>query len=52
MFLAWVLLAGAGELLAATPAAGFHTPFTGVPLSVTDAWNGSREARHVFVPQS
>lgn len=45
------LLTGAGELLAASPAAGFESPFTGVPLAqVTDVWNGDPEVRYIIQP--
>lgn len=45
------LLAGAGELLAAAPAAGFSAPFTALPLSaVADAWNGDPNVRYVLLP--
>jgi len=46
------LLAGAGELLAAAPVAGFTAPFTRVPLrAVADAWNGDPTVRYVLVPE-
>ncbi|RYZ09739.1 MAG: zinc-binding alcohol dehydrogenase family protein [Myxococcales bacterium] len=45
------LLAGADELLAAAPGAGFHAPFRSLPLSqVAEAWNLEPEERLVFVP--
>jgi NADPH:quinone reductase-like Zn-dependent oxidoreductase len=45
------LLAGAGELLAAAPAAGFNAPFTSLPLrAVADAWNGDPDVRYILVP--
>ncbi|MGK3966691.1 zinc-binding alcohol dehydrogenase family protein [Sorangium sp. So ce118] len=45
------LLAGAGELLAAAPAAGFDAPFTSLPLrAVADAWNGDTDVRYILVP--
>jgi NADPH:quinone reductase-like Zn-dependent oxidoreductase len=47
------LLAGAGELLAATPAAGFNAPFTSLPLrAVADAWNGDPDVRYVLTPRT
>ena len=40
------LLAGAGELLAATPAAGFRAPFKSLPLSdVAAAWSEEADER-------
>jgi len=45
------LVAGAGELLTAAAAAGFHTEFTSVPLrSVADAWNGDPDVRYILTP--
>ncbi|WP_437959140.1 zinc-binding alcohol dehydrogenase family protein [Sorangium sp. So ce119] len=45
------LLAGAGELLAAAPAAGFDASFTRLPLrAVVDAWNGAPDVRYILVP--
>ncbi|WP_437810132.1 quinone oxidoreductase family protein [Sorangium sp. So ce1078] len=45
------LLAGAGELLAAAPAAGFNASFTSLPLrAVVDAWNGDPGVRYVLMP--
>lgn len=45
------LLAGAGELLAAAPVAGFVPPFQSLPLSqVADAWNGDRSTRYIIQP--
>ncbi|WP_437966022.1 zinc-binding alcohol dehydrogenase family protein [Sorangium sp. So ce260] len=45
------LLAGAGELLAAAPAAGFDAPFTSLPLrAVADAWSGDPDVRYLLVP--
>ncbi len=45
------LLAGAGELLEAAPAAGFDTNFTSVPLSrIEDAWSGDPNTRYVILP--
>ncbi|WP_437757075.1 quinone oxidoreductase family protein [Sorangium sp. So ce1389] len=45
------LVAGAGELLAAAPAAGFNAPFTSLPLrAVVDAWNGDPDVRYILVP--
>lgn len=45
------LLAGAGELLAAAPAADFHAPFTSLPLrDVADAWNGAPDVRYILTP--
>jgi NADPH:quinone reductase-like Zn-dependent oxidoreductase len=45
------LLAGAGELLTAAPAAGFHAPFTSLPLeAVADAWNGDPDTRDILTP--
>lgn len=47
------LLAGAGELLAAAPAAGFNAPFTSMPLrDVADAWNGDSNVRYILTPRS
>lgn len=47
------LLAGAGELLASAPAAGFDAPFASLPLrAVADAWNGAPDVRYVLVPAS
>jgi NADPH:quinone reductase-like Zn-dependent oxidoreductase len=45
------LLVGAGELLAAAPAAGFNAPFTSLPLrAVADAWNGDPDVRYILAP--
>ena len=45
------LLAGAGELLAAAPAAGFEPPFTSVPLDhLAEAWEGRSDIRYVIRP--
>ncbi|WP_433934914.1 zinc-binding alcohol dehydrogenase family protein [Sorangium cellulosum] len=45
------LVAGAGELLAAAPAAGFDASFTRLPLrAVVDAWNGAPDVRYILVP--
>lgn len=45
------LLLGAGELLAASPAAGFAPQFTSVPLDkVTEAWNGNPDVRYIIQP--
>lgn len=45
------LLVGAGELLAAAPAAGFEPPFTSVPLDqVADAWSGHPDVRYIIRP--
>lgn len=45
------LTAGAGELLAAAPAAGFDTDFESVPLrTVHDVWQGDPDVRYVFMP--
>lgn len=45
------LVAGAGELLAAAPAAGFDTSFQGVPLhAVGEAWTGDPDVRYVLTP--
>jgi NADPH:quinone reductase-like Zn-dependent oxidoreductase len=45
------LLAGAGELLAAAPAAGFETGFTSLPLAeVETAWAGNADTRYVLMP--
>ncbi|XXX87048.1 zinc-binding alcohol dehydrogenase family protein [Sorangium sp. So ce145] len=47
------LLAGAGELLAAAPAAGFRAPFKSLPLSaVTDAWNEEPDVRCLLLPNA
>ncbi|WP_436606515.1 zinc-binding dehydrogenase [Sorangium sp. So ce1036] len=47
------LLAGAGELLAAAPAAGFRAPFKSLPLSaVTDAWNEAPDVRCLLLPNA
>lgn len=45
------LLVGAGELLAASPAAGFQVPVTSLPLeAVSEAWNGDAAIRYVLTP--
>jgi hypothetical protein len=45
------LLVGAGELLAASPAAGFYARVTSLPLdAVTEAWNGNPDVRYVLTP--
>lgn len=47
------LLAGAGELLAAAPVAGFRAPFKSLPLSaVTDAWNEEPDVRCLLLPNA
>jgi NADPH:quinone reductase-like Zn-dependent oxidoreductase len=47
------LLAGAGELLAAAPRAGFNAPFQSLPLrSIADAWNGDPDVRYILTPQA
>jgi NADPH:quinone reductase-like Zn-dependent oxidoreductase len=47
------LLAGAGELLAAAPGAGFRAPFESLPLSaVTDVWNEESDVRRLLLPSS
>lgn len=43
------LLAGAGELLAAAPTAGFDTPFKSMPLrAIDEAWQGDPDIRYVI----
>ncbi|MBX5154505.1 zinc-binding alcohol dehydrogenase family protein [Rhizobium lentis] len=45
------LLACAGELLEAAPAAGFDTDFASVPLSkIGEAWNDDSNRRYVILP--
>jgi hypothetical protein len=45
------LVAGAGELLAAAPAAGFRAPFESLPLSaVADAWKAEPAVRTLLLP--
>lgn len=45
------LIAGAGELLAAAPAAGFDTSFVSLPLDrIDEAWSGSPETRFILMP--
>ncbi|MEN2976206.1 quinone oxidoreductase family protein [Tistrella arctica] len=45
------LLAGAGELLMAAPAAGFAPPFQSLPLNkVAEAWNGDPRVRYIMRP--
>ena len=45
------LIAGAGELLAAAPDAGFDTPFTSLPLSrIDEAWGGAPDTRFILMP--
>ncbi|MBB2973027.1 zinc-binding alcohol dehydrogenase family protein [Mesorhizobium sp. RMAD-H1] len=45
------LLAGAGELLAASPAAGFAPPFQTLPLNkVAEAWSGNPKVRYIIQP--
>jgi NADPH:quinone reductase-like Zn-dependent oxidoreductase len=45
------LLAGAGELLAAAPAAKFETSFKNLPLnSIEQAWNGDPDVRYILSP--
>ncbi|MGQ9365058.1 hypothetical protein [Azospirillum sp. ST 5-10] len=45
------LLRGAGELLAAAPAAGFAPPFASVPLDrVATVWNGDPDVRYIVRP--
>lgn len=47
------LLAGAGELLDAAPAAGFHAPFRSLPLdAVADAWNEPTDVRCLLAPNA
>lgn len=47
------LVAGAGELLAAAPTAGFDAPFTTLPLSaVATAWSGAPDVRYILTPGS
>ena len=47
------LVAGAGELLAATPSAGFTAPYTLLPLKdVEETWNNTPDARLIFAPGS
>lgn len=47
------LVAGARELLAAAPRAGFDAPFERLPLrSVADAWNGDPDVRYILTPQA
>jgi NADPH:quinone reductase-like Zn-dependent oxidoreductase len=47
------LLAGAGELLAAAPAAAFAPPFKTLPLSkVAEAWSGDPGSRYIIQPTS
>ena len=47
------LLAGAGELLAATVQAGFDASVTTLPLTaVAEAWGGSPDVRYVLSPAS
>lgn len=47
------LLIGAGELLAAAPAAGFSPPYVSVPLAtVAEAWSGSPDVRYIINPPS
>jgi NADPH:quinone reductase-like Zn-dependent oxidoreductase len=46
------LLAGARDLLAAAPGAGFEPTFETVPLSkVAEAWNGSSGVRYIVCPE-
>lgn len=46
------LLAGAGELLAAAPAAGFTAAFETLPLSAFgDAWDGDPNVRYILTPR-
>jgi NADPH:quinone reductase-like Zn-dependent oxidoreductase len=46
------LIAGAGELLAAAPAAGFDTDFETLALGrIAEAWNGDPQRRYVMLPQ-
>ncbi|MFC3228079.1 zinc-binding alcohol dehydrogenase family protein [Marinibaculum pumilum] len=45
------LLTGAGELLAASPAAGFAPTFQSLPLDrLADAWNGDPGVRYILQP--
>lgn len=45
------LLAGAGDLLAAAPAAGFDPPFTSLGLDrIGDAWGGDPAVRYIVRP--
>lgn len=47
------LIQGAGELLAAAPAAGFHAPHKSLPLSaVAEAWVGDASVRYILTPDS
>jgi NADPH:quinone reductase-like Zn-dependent oxidoreductase len=47
------LVAGAGELLRAAAAAGFHAPFKSLPLeAMADAWSGDPDVRNVLMPNS
>ena len=47
------LITGAGELLAAAPAAGFAPRFASVPLhDVAEAWSTASEVRTVICPRS
>ncbi|HTG37278.1 zinc-binding alcohol dehydrogenase family protein [Sphingomonas sp.] len=46
------LVAGAAELLAAAPGAGFTTPFQSVPLhDIGAAWSGDPDTRYVVMPE-
>jgi len=45
------LLAGAGELLSATHAAGFDTNYESLPLSCfQEAWGGNPDVRYILMP--
>jgi hypothetical protein len=45
------LVAGAGELLAAAPEAGFNVAFTSLPLrSMVEAWDGDPDVRYILTP--
>jgi len=45
------LLAGAGELLAAAPGAGFTPPYASIPLDkVAEAWSGDPDVRYIIQP--
>ncbi|MEJ8573687.1 quinone oxidoreductase family protein [Microbaculum marinum] len=47
------LLAGAGELLASAPAAGFTPPFEGVPLArISEAWSSGSGVRYIIQPNA
>jgi NADPH:quinone reductase-like Zn-dependent oxidoreductase len=45
------LVAAAGELLAASPNAGFKAPFQSMPLEkIGHAWNGDPDTRYIMTP--